>query len=103
MISDEEKKDYLEALKLAPALIKAESDPIKFLRSEEFNPWKAARSLVLYWDYRKKLFQSRWLLPLNDSGAGALEKEDIELLRSGWLAFVTPSNPQFGRFLFSQP
>lgn len=92
------KRDYLEAVRLAPKLIKAESDPVKFLRSKDFNPWTSAKSLVLYWEQRKKLFQSRWLLPLNDTGAGALDKEDCELLRSGWIAYVTPSDPLTGRY-----
>ena len=99
MISVESKKDYLEAVRLAPSLIKSESDPVKFLRAQDFNPWKAAKSLVLHWEYRKFLFQNRWLLPLNDSGAGALDSDDIQLLRSGWLTFVTPRDASKGRFM----
>ena len=100
MIPVEDKKDYLEALRLAPLLVQTESNPVKFLRVEDFNPWKSARRLVLYWEYRKKYFKkSRWLLSLNDSGAGALDEEDIRLLRSGWLTYVAPNDPTKGRFV----
>ena len=99
MISVENKKDYLDALRLAPALIKAESDPIKFLRSEDFNPWTSAMTFVKYWEYRKRFFGSRWLLPMNDTGAGSLDQDDIKLLRKGWLTFVAPRDSSQGRFL----
>ena len=99
MIPPENKREYLEVLRLAPRLIKEESDPIKFLRAEDFNPWKSARSLVLYWQYRKNWFESRWLLPMNDSGAGALDQDDITLLKSGWITYAVPKDPQKGRFL----
>lgn len=49
MIPEEAKRDYVEALRLAPLLIKAESNPILFLRCEDFNPWTAAQRLVLHW------------------------------------------------------
>ena len=99
MIPAENKKEYLEVLRLAPTLIKTESHPVKFLRSEEWNPWKSARSLVRYWEYRKTWFKKRWLLPMNDSGAGALDENDIALLRSGWLTYVIPSDPKKCRLL----
>lgn len=101
MIPVENKRDYVEALRLAPLLVQTESNPVKFLRVEDFNPWKGARRLVLYWEYRRKYFKkSRWLLSLNDdSGAGALDGEDVRLLRSGWLAFVAPRDPRKGRFI----
>ena len=49
IIPSEKKKDFLHAMRCAPHLIQTESHPIKFLRCEEFNPWRAARRLVLYW------------------------------------------------------
>ena len=99
MIPVEEKRDYLEALRVAPNLIKQESDPVKFLRAEDLNPWTSAMSFVKYWRYRKHLFQNRWLLPLNHSGAGALDKDDIKLLSTGWMAFASPKDSNRGRFL----
>ena len=99
MIPRESKVDYLEAERLAPALIKEESDPIKFLRVEDYNPWKSARRLVLYWEYRKALFGNRYLLAMNDTGAGALNDEDIVLLKKGWLAYAVPHEPNQHRFI----
>ena len=112
------KKDYMEALEQAPQLILEESHPIHFLRTLDYNPWQTAKKLVLHWQYRKWLFQNRhrapsmnhddddnndsnrdpennpdrWLLPLRDAttGRGALTKSDIQLLHTGWLAWVWP-------------
>lgn len=99
MIPMENKKAYLEALRLAPRLIKEESDPVKFLRCRDYNPWISARSLVMYWEERKKWFKTRWLLPLNDTGAGALDSDDCDLLKSRWLVYVTPHDPSKGRYM----
>jgi len=97
----DDKKEYLEALRLAPLLVQTESNPVKFLRADDFNPWKGARRLVLYWKYRRKYFpKGRWLLSLHDdSGAGALDENDVQLLRSGWLAMAAPKESKYGRFL----
>ena len=115
MIPASAKKEYLEALRLAPRLIQTESDPIKFLRCEDFNPWTAAKRLVLYWEYRKWLFQEhdRWLLPMNNNdnnnnettsggaaGGGCLCSATMDVLNNGWLAFVVSSDDdEKGRFL----
>ena len=51
-------------------------------------------------EYRKWLFQDRWLLPLNDeSGTGALSEEDVACLHSGWIVFVAPK--QGGRYFLT--
>lgn len=98
MIPVESKQAYLEAVRLAPSLVKNESNPIMFLRCEDFNAWTAARRLVMQWDYRKRIFgQNRWLLPLHDeSGAGALNEEDLQVLQSGWVANAFPPNAKPG-------
>lgn len=94
MMSLADKQDYLDALRLAPVLIQNESHPIHFLRCEDFNPWTAAKRLVLYWKYRRAIFTNRWLLPLLDdmSGAGALDQDGIDLLRNNWFVFAIPSS-----------
>jgi len=100
------KKDYVEAVRCAPQLVQTESQPLKFLRCEDFNPWQAARKLVLYWEYRRWLFKDRWLLPLIDdmdkarTQDSALTEKDIHLLNAGWLAFVYAQCPEkYGRFV----
>jgi hypothetical protein len=39
MIPDTDKVAYLRALELCPELVRMESEPIRFLRSENYNPW----------------------------------------------------------------
>lgn len=53
------------------------------MEADDFDVEKAAVRLCRYWKYRKDLFGERWLLPLNQTGTGALNANDIELLRSG--------------------
>lgn len=36
---DDIKQDYLSASQIAPNLVQIESDPVRFLRREAFNPW----------------------------------------------------------------
>jgi hypothetical protein len=51
LIDDSEKSDYLRALKLCPALVASESDAVRFLRSEEYDPevgeWYQCWSFVM--------------------------------------------------------
>mmetsp|Transcript_6103 Transcript_6103/g.11963 ORF Transcript_6103/g.11963 Transcript_6103/m.11963 type:complete len:250 (-) Transcript_6103:1073-1822(-) len=87
------KQCYLEAFRHSAQLVETESNPLHFLRTEDFNPWQAAKRLALHWEYRKWLFQDRWLRSLADTtGNGALAHEDIETLNSGWIAYVAQTN-----------
>lgn len=43
MLAETEKKDYMEALRRNKPLVEAEGDPIKFLRTADFNPWYVRR------------------------------------------------------------
>jgi len=95
IVPDDEKKAYLDAKARSPALVEVESPPLKFLRSESFNPWTSARRLVTYWEFRNQVFASRATLSILQSGLGAatgasggtvegaLTEPDLELLRSG--------------------
>lgn len=65
-----------------------ETDFVDFLRTELLDPDRAARRLCLYWKARKICFGERWLLPLNQTGAGALSMHDVEMLRTGSRAFI---------------
>lgn len=77
LIPPEDKKDFSEAYRAAPVVVATESNPIRFLRVESMNPWSAATRLVLYWKYRREVFEDRWLLPLDLSGHGALTDADV--------------------------
>lgn len=83
-LSDDVKREYLQALDLVPHLVKIETPKSKFLRTENNNPWAAARRLCLYWKYRKEIMSAdRWLRPMNQTGRGALGTPEVTLLRRG--------------------
>ena len=86
--------EYGEALLMEPALVETESPIIHFLRAEDFDPQRAAVRLAGYWKTRKLLFGvDRWLLPLNQTGNGALDDRDIECLRSGHIVLLPRNEP----------
>lgn len=83
-LDDDVKREYLEALELVPHLVQIETPKSKFLRTENNNPWSAARRLCLYWKYRKEIMSAdRWLRPMNQTGRGALGTAEVTLLRRG--------------------
>eukprot|EP00545_Synedropsis_sp_CCMP1620_P000948 CAMPEP_0119014106 /NCGR_PEP_ID=MMETSP1176-20130426/9357_1 /TAXON_ID=265551 /ORGANISM="Synedropsis recta cf, Strain CCMP1620" /LENGTH=311 /DNA_ID=CAMNT_0006967245 /DNA_START=25 /DNA_END=960 /DNA_ORIENTATION=- len=55
-IPNEEKEMYLQALKRCPIIVEQESDPIRFLRAEDYDAQKAAVRLAKYWEARVDLF-----------------------------------------------
>ena len=79
-------KAYYEAFELEPGLVELETSKVNFLRMDHFDAEKAAIRLAVYWFYRKEIFQERWLLPMNQTGKGALSMHDVELLRTGYTA-----------------
>lgn len=81
-IQDDEKSGYLEACQICPELVRTESAPIRFLRSENYQPERAARRLVKYWDYRKQVFQDRAFLTMRLDN-GAMFPEDESTLKWG--------------------
>jgi hypothetical protein len=88
-IPEAEKQADLEALQRAPLLVERESDPISFLRCENYDAWAAASPLVAYWEARKKLFgPDRAFLPMTQTGAMA---EDMEYSKKA-LATMLPDD-----------
>lgn len=84
LIPQDAKAAYLEALECAPNLVATESDPMRFLHFEKFNAWAAARRLVTYWSSRVAIFGGeKAFLPLDLTGKGALDEEDLVFLNSG--------------------
>ena len=77
-----------------PALLSLETPMEHFLRTEDFHPDRAAVRLALYWKHRKHIFGDRWLLPLTQSGRGALTSVEIQLFRQGFFLYVpSPTMP----------
>ena len=56
------KKSYMEAFKHSTELVETESNPLHFLRTEEFNPWQGAKRLALHWYVPVFLFVCRTTL-----------------------------------------
>jgi hypothetical protein len=77
------KAGYIEALEKCPRLIRTESDPISFLRREDFNPKAASVRLFNYWSMRIEAFQERAFRPMSMGPEGALIQEDINNIKSG--------------------
>jgi hypothetical protein len=88
LISPLSKAALLEARQRMPSTVNKEADPIRFLRFENFNTWAAAQRLAAYWSTRKSLFGERAFLPMNQTGEGTLNSDDIALLNTGFVAFL---------------
>ena len=86
------RREYEQAIALAPHLVREESPFLHFLQIEEFNPERAATRLAMYWKSRKDLFGERWLLPLTQTGNGALSIQDCEILRTGYAVLFKRPN-----------
>jgi hypothetical protein len=91
LIPAKEKTDYMEAVKHAPHLVEIESSPVRFIRCALYNHTTAAQLLVAYWRKRKEIFGNRALLPMIQTGEGALSPEDVAVLNSGF-GILLPSD-----------
>ena len=91
-LDEELRKEYDQAAEAAPDLVKTETPFIDFLRTEQHDPLRAAKRLVLYWKYRKQVFGDRWLYRLNMTGSGALTDQDIAIFRTGFAVLLPRPN-----------
>lgn len=82
-LDEELRKEYDQAAEAAPDLVKTGTPFVEFLRTEQHDPQRAAKRLVLYWKYRKQVFGDRWLYRMNMTGSGALSDHDIAIVRTG--------------------
>ena len=87
-------KAYFEAADLEPELVDRETPKLAYLRADEFDPKAAAQRLAYHWKFRKLLFKERWLLPMDQTGRGALSGSDCEILRKGYL--IGKTFPNYG-------
>lgn len=92
LIPAAKKAAFLRAMREVPALVEAESNPIWFLKLDNFNHWKAAERLVQHWSEREALFGERVHLPLTQTGNGALTTDDVMSLHTGSYS-VLPKTP----------
>jgi len=89
-----ERRDYDTACEIAPEIVRDECPVSLFLRTENDDPVRAAQRLARYWNARRWAFgERRYLFPLNQTGSGALDADDIALLRSGYHVHLTYDAP----------
>ena len=100
MLPEADKAAYCEMKQKAPDLLMKESNPQWYLTCEKGNTWNAAKKLASYWKDRFHYFQERALLPMNQTGEGALNKRMVRLLRTGFFAFLPP-DPQGRSVIFT--
>lgn len=86
-VDEDIRHEYEEALRRAPQLVSEESPFLIFLQTAEYNPQRAAERLAFFWKYRKNWFGDRWLLPLDQTGDGALSLSDIATLHTGYIIY----------------
>ena len=67
-----------------PQLVRQETKLVDFLRTEHFDVKKASQRICNYWKFRKEIFEDRWLLPMTQSGNGALTLSEVEHLRCAY-------------------
>lgn len=95
LLDAEVTRDYRQANAEAPELVQAECRPIDFLRTEDFNPYKAAVRMAGFWTCRKSFFgPDRWLLPTRLK-EGAMTEQAAKALETGFLAVIKTPHPVF--------
>lgn len=96
LIEEGEKEAYLRALEVCPTLLQTETDPIHFLRAENYDAWKAARRLVTYWSARAEIFGAeKAFVPLDSTEEGPLCSDARRLLgRAIWVPNPSATDPE---------
>lgn len=80
---------YMEAVEKDNALVLAESDPLQFVRYCGYDVLAGTKRLCRYWSERRALFGSdKAFLPLVLTGTGALNQQDLLMLRAGFPALL---------------
>ena len=98
LIPEVDKKAYLKAQECCPHLVETESNPLCFLRFDNYNCWDSAGKIVSYWEERRKAFgETLFVRPLSlnrDESAFSTEAIDAIL---GNIAFLLPQPDVGGR------
>ena len=81
LLDDRLVDEYRHAVSAVPRLVATETPVVHFLRTEDFHPTLAAVRLARYWKLRRELFGKRWLLPMTQTGTGALTQDLVDILR----------------------
>lgn len=89
-------REYNLANEIVEQLVLTETPLISFLRTDDYDPAKAAKRLAQYWKSRRELFGDRWLLPMTLTGRGAMSTQDVALFRTGFLLTYSFPNTDKG-------
>lgn len=92
LIPAAKKASFLRAMREAPSIVETESNPLHFLKVDNYNYWKAAERLVQHWSEREALFRERAHFPLTQTGNGALTSDDVMSLHTGTYS-ILPTSP----------
>lgn len=84
------KAAYAEAVHRCPEIMLDECNPVAFLKREKYNTLAAAQRIVNYWTARLQIFGERAFMPMNISSKGALGHEEVEVIRTGFIAVLPP-------------
>lgn len=79
----------MEAKEIVPGLVQKETPIECFLKVVQNDTLAAARRIAKFWKLRKCLFSERWLLPMTQTGGGALSDIDICFVQTGF-AYLIP-------------
>jgi len=97
---------YVEAVRVAPHLVEAESNPDIYLAFHNGDPWKAALCVATHWKMRAEIFggennakgdsnknseSNRAYRPMTLTGDGAMSPDDVKVFKTGFL-MVLPSD-----------
>uniref|UniRef100_A0A7S3LAG9 BZIP domain-containing protein n=1 Tax=Amphora coffeiformis TaxID=265554 RepID=A0A7S3LAG9_9STRA len=95
-LDEAEKRAYETAQGMVPHLVATEAPLEGFLCTEDYHPAKAAKRCASYWHFRREVFgNERWLLPMTQTGAGALTEPDIQFIRTGWIQAYPAGDDEF--------
>jgi len=100
LLPPETRQAYERARALNPHIVDIESPPLHFLKTADYNYWKAADQLANYWTQRRRFMgDERYHLPVRlhqDNTSSCLSANADECLRSGGL-FWASQRDQFHR------
>ena len=98
LIPADQRTAYDEALKECSTLVETESSPERFMRACSHDPWAAAKSICVYWQWRKEIFAERAFLPIDLTGRGAIPPDIVEAMKCGGTTVLPPDSKNRGVF-----
>ena len=90
-----ETQAYRVAVQRVPHLVQTETPFGAYLQATQGDAVAAARRVAKFWKFRLELFgTAKWLLPMVQTGAGALTSMEIAFIQSGFVMLIERPLPQ---------